>query len=677
MPIGDRALSLLEDKADFLKLKKFLDLVPRFLRAEIDDLFIRIHSIPTIEEALLDICAELASRSDREKSIEEAKNLLTACFRQLGNNNSNSSTTSEILGRESGEGIRLLEELLELRKILESDKYGRPGWHGELLAMNPADCDRLILRFSNMNKSEADALALVARDLESPGLPELLWLMEHPDDGRNPLVDAQRRDHQHSMLMYETVNKQSGMSYKGYDPSKTSDFMPPPPHKIERLEVNAMGEDKRLRLEDGAISEVVFVDTLSEALSIRPFEPVKLDTTRMFEAKSRSEVYQFVIGHGHTASGATGDKQGEERKAALEAEAELMRAKGRWWRREADQRKLRLVKEQLHRIAVAAALRVRRTLEARAKQAAIRAERLAKAAITEERNGLVAYANKAADRVARITAATVGRESKERALMAQLNFFDIDDCTDEEIKGFRKSATSYRKSDWSSNDVPRNPHAASVTFGTTKDHDHSDEPIELKQWHADAISLDKRNEIRRRLKGRVERAAEKESFSKQIDNWKSSAKELDQGIEARKDKENRAHIEFLEARKAEKVAGAAQRVLMRVDALKRGEREAALEQEAADRLKAERLLEEKERERFGVEEARQRSIDDFWGIPTAWAYYKRLEEYKKKVWQARIADRRKRMVQVGNSTGEDDTETADIRTGSKEPWQRDWLEGTC
>ncbi len=37
MPVGDRALALLDDSEDVAKLRRFLDLVPRFLRNEVRD----------------------------------------------------------------------------------------------------------------------------------------------------------------------------------------------------------------------------------------------------------------------------------------------------------------------------------------------------------------------------------------------------------------------------------------------------------------------------------------------------------------------------------------------------------------------------------------------------------------------------------------------------------------
>jgi hypothetical protein len=142
-------------------------------------------------------------------------------------------------------------------------------------------------------------------------------------------------------------------------------------------------------------------------------------------------------------------------------------------------------------------------------------------------------------------------------------------------------------------------------------------------------------------------------------------------------KQEEAHIAFLQERAALKAAGAKARDHMRRNALAKDEVDLRLQQEAAERLRHERALEAKARHSMACAEAEQRRVDDFWGLPTAWANWRRREEYKKKVWAARIADRRKRMVQVRNSAMASDAETEAVRNGSglKEPWQRDWTEG--
>ena len=428
MGVGDRSLALQAEPEDRNLLQTFLSMVPRFLRAEVDELVVRIHPLPTLEKAFLAICGDLVARPNKEAAVEEATLLLTAAFRQLGVDK-NAAPAMKIkkqltaregvrgrddlgggggvsglsqgglpIERESGSAVRLLEELFALYKVLEDpSSSGRPGWFGDLLRMDAGPCDRLLARFTEMSRGETQALCGVARGLDAPGLPELLFHMENLEtgDGRDALIDAKRRDHQYAMLAFSAFNTNTGAKdratrqngggsgpnrsgsiggsigtsvaggygppvlpaprkqepsmllasgspggggYGGYDPSRATDFMAPASSckKSEVLSVHGMGEDRRFRLEDSALSQgssssVVFVDTLSEALGVRGFDPVPLDSeTNVIAAESRFEVYQFVALHGHTSSGRTGDKQGSERLAALTQEAELMRAKGRW-----------------------------------------------------------------------------------------------------------------------------------------------------------------------------------------------------------------------------------------------------------------------------------------------------------------------------------------------------------
>ena len=296
MPVGDRALSLLTDEDDAHLLRRFLEIVPRYLRAEVDELAVRIHPLPTIEKLFLDTCAALAADADRGAAVEESKMLLSAAFRQIGVHRPesprsavrnpaegsaerregaadgragsksgpgsmvslSSSTTGappleRVPERESGEGVRRLEELLSLRPVLNGRASGRPGWYRELLAMDGGDCDRLLARFAEMTRPETAALATAARALDPPGFPELLWLMEHPEAlERDPLADAKRRDTQH--LMLAVPPEQHG--FGGYDPAKPTEFLAPQPHKVETLGVFGAGEERSLRLDDGPRPQV-------------------------------------------------------------------------------------------------------------------------------------------------------------------------------------------------------------------------------------------------------------------------------------------------------------------------------------------------------------------------------------------------------------------------------------
>jgi len=167
-------------------------------------------------------------------------------------------------------------------------------------------------------------------------------------------------------------------------------------------------------------------------------------------------------------------------------------------------------------------------------------------------------------------------------------------------------------------------------------------------------------------------------FVLQVAEWRREAVELDTQKAQRLEKERQLHVQLLEERQRLKAMGSARRAAMRSEAAARAAREAELAAEEARRLAEERAREQRERVEMSLEEARERCVDDYWGLLTKWAYYRRLEEYKRKVWLARIADRRRRMIQVGNASADTDRETAKIRGEDlKEPWQRNWLEGTC
>jgi len=66
MPVGDRALSLLEDESERALVKQFLAMVPRFLRSEVDELVVRLHPLPTLESILFTVFADLIDDPDSE-----------------------------------------------------------------------------------------------------------------------------------------------------------------------------------------------------------------------------------------------------------------------------------------------------------------------------------------------------------------------------------------------------------------------------------------------------------------------------------------------------------------------------------------------------------------------------------------------------------------------------------
>lgn len=164
----------------------------------------------------------------------------------------------------------------------------------------------------------------------------------------------------------------------------------------------------------------------------------------------------------------------------------------------------------------------------------------------------------------------------------------------------------------------------------------------------------------------------------EVASWRADARAIEERVESMRDKERELHVEALAKRMAEKNALSERRGRMREEAARRARRARELEDEEARRRREERAREAVEAKSMAMEEAAQRCVDEYWGLPTKWQYYRRLEEYRRRVWAARIADRRKRMIQVGELAADTDAETRLIRGAElKEPWQRDWLDGVA
>lgn len=140
MPLGDRARALL-DQSDQALFTAFSALVPRYFRAEVDELIVRIHPFPTLEQRFLTVVRSLVASN----ASEEACELMTVILRQLGmgtppsgNGLSSVEGSSSAIalaavgesskGRLSGEGLRRMEALLDLRSVLNGRATGRPGW---------------------------------------------------------------------------------------------------------------------------------------------------------------------------------------------------------------------------------------------------------------------------------------------------------------------------------------------------------------------------------------------------------------------------------------------------------------------------------------------------------------------------------------------------------------------
>ena len=582
MPVGDRALSLMPDKATKDKLHDFILMCPRYLRSEVDDLVVRLHKFPAVERQYLDICFSLsASTSDEEAAaVDVARGMCGVAFRLMGVDND--GVKGPLKGKipkkkkekaVTKEQLRDVEEAMQLRAVLND---ARAGWYGELLTMNPEECDALVAKFTKMTDVEKRELVSVAKFLPD-GLPQLLRIVESPSggwappyrrsvhegrtgrgaagntpgasgkpgaaSGRDRLRDLKRRDHQHQMLLYENRGPfvrggEGGHPYTGNDPDKAREFMAPVASKGEALQIGAMGHSRQLRLDDAlgpggkfarATGVVMYVDPLSEALGIRSFPNAPLDTANLSN-EARREVYAYVAEHGNQQN-VVHDKVFDEKLAALKENQELMWAKGRWWAKEAEQRKLHAVMLKSQEIAAKVRLRERAAkIEADGKDEAKAKKRAEVAAAADKTNQLLAALGsdekwKASKRRQDAREASTGRLMAD--LQAKQGFFDKPSKEDagSEVGVRQQGGKSYLLQEWSPDGLPLTAAAAATTFGTTSYVDQStDVPLELAEWKEQAVREELVAERRKCLKEAQQCRAAHDKFSLEVADWRQQVR---------------------------------------------------------------------------------------------------------------------------------------------------------
>ena len=573
------------DKATKDKLQDFVLMCPRYLRSEVDDLIVRLHKFPAVEKLYLGICfAQGVSKGEEEAAaVEEAKGMCNVLFRLLGVDNEGvkGPLKGKIPKKKKEKAVtstrlRNVEEALLLRGVLNE---ARPDWYPELLAMEPKRCDALVAAFTKMTAVEKKELVAVARHLPE-GLPQLLQIWESPGDGyappyqrsvhegrtgfgapgnvpggpgkpslvnggRDRLRDLRRRDRQHTMLLYEDKGPfarggEGGHPYAGNDPNKTREFMAPDiAPKGEVLEIGAMGHSRQFRLDDAlgrtggkfdpGAGEVMYVDSLSEALGIRPFPAVPLDTTHLSN-EARREVYAYVADHGNQQN-VVHDKLYGEKLAALKENQELMWAKGRWWAKEAEQRKLHAV--MLKTTEIAEKVRLRERAAAREADAADeqKAKKRAEVAAAADKTKQLLAALGSDDKWAASKRRQDAREGAARRLMADLQtkqgFFDEPKNGGEgsEVGRRQQGGKSYLLEEWSPDGVPLTAAAAATTFGGAKYVDRStDVPLELAEWKEQAVREELVAERRKKLRAAQERRAAKDKFSLEVADWREQVR---------------------------------------------------------------------------------------------------------------------------------------------------------
>ncbi|GMH85725.1 hypothetical protein TL16_g10323 [Triparma laevis f. inornata] len=129
--------------------------------------------------------------------------------------------------------------------------------------------------------------------------------------------------------------------------------------------------------------------------------------------------------------------------------------------------------------------------------------------------------------------------------------------------------------------------------------------------------------------------------------WAEGAQEVTDKINAKYQRQAWLRQKKIEAREEQKRLDKIAREKMHSDAALRAASDAKREIERQHALAAEEKKEMHERHEMAICEAHQRAIDRFWGIPTAKEKERRLAEFLRRQFEARIRDKRAMMVAVG------------------------------
>lgn len=275
--------------------------------------------------------------------------------------------------------------------------------------------------------------------------------------GRDILRDAERDEHQRLTLHYHGTSKYVG------DPYRAADILAPPPMK--RRADAADRRDLVLCVDDADDTGTLVwrTDPLSETLGIRPTAPVPLDTTALRD-ESRREVYNFVARMGETAE--VHDKTGREKVEVWQAQANLARAKARWWTKEAKQTRLRRVKQKVLEIQRNVRGRAHRAAKAKAEEEAAAARREAAFQEQCERARTILAAVGMNDKWRGLEEKQAARQASQRRILAHLETATEVAPPSMELRRRQRQGRSNLLAEWDSSGVPLTAAAAAHTFGT-------------------------------------------------------------------------------------------------------------------------------------------------------------------------------------------------------------------
>jgi len=239
-----------------------------------------------------------------------------------------------------------------------------------------------------------------------------------------------------------------------------------------------------------------------------------------------------------------------------------------------------------------------------------------------------------------------GKSLNTRNLAASLEFetaYGLHERSRKERKNARSTSLKEYHPD---SGIPLTAEAASEAFGTNPIV-VKDESKELNQWKFQLQEAKKKLDWRRDEQERQREAAEKANFEENMDRWLEDAQEVKDKIEAKYQRQQWLRQQKIDKRNGRKRLDKILRDKMHKEAEMRRAEDARQELERQHRLAEEEHRQQAERHKMALNEADQRGVDRFWGIPTAKEKERRLEEMRRRLFEARIKDKRAMMVAVG------------------------------
>ena len=450
-----------------------------------------------------------------------------------------------------------------------------------------------------------------------------------------PMCKARRRIKKEFLRIHDFYSK-NGPKYNReksiyeYELFEKRDFALDPLSDFFSISVNPLTDKPEISLSDAA----------GRAIATKQH---KIDTKLICDDCKR-EVYEYALRAGNDAE--IWHTLWQDRLDMHEQARDKNVMKSKWWGNE--------IREIEYKDTVRAITKANKNTKRRKREERKRLEEEKKSkAMEEERNMLKMIKKKmitdALDSDNRWMHQELNTQRKSldvRNLAASLEF-ETDYGLHEDSTKTRKNPRSSKLEEYHPiSKIPLTKAAASAAFGTDPII-VEDESAKLREYNFEFKEAKEKLDWRRDEQRRQREASERANFEENLDSWRRASRECLDKINQKYKKQEHLRTKKIEKRDEQKRINRELRNAMRLDAEERAREAAKMEMERQRIKKEEEAREAQCRFDMGLAESDQRAIDRFWGLPTDAEKKRRLEEFLRRQFEARIRDKRAMMVAVG------------------------------